>query len=805
MIGVMSRAQASEVLFEEGGWRVVTGDWAARTARGIAGEPVPTDVSVEQIEKLMNAEMPEPFPVPPDAVQAGVKRFGWAQIEFEPEQVSGKKIHGIVVSGGDSRWLSDAVYDIERGPVATLGLSLSDGTLRIGDVDVPELDDRSVYASLSSPENFVLTQEHFRKQLFESMLNLSYPGLERVRRAYQDNKYALALYELSEYYRRKEEPRGMHRRVSEHPESSSDPNGDRICDHVFTEYDTTIEMGPVIEWNRQPAGAPSAEWLWNFNSHHHFAVLLEAYLKTAKEKYAREFVNEMTDFVIQNPAPPYTLTRVGSWRNLEAGNRMMVSWPQSFYGFLSSPSFTPQALALMLGSIWSHGQYLHDHPAGLRRPSNWSVVDSLGLVGVSVYWPELADAETWRKAGFDRLQHQLDLQVYPDGAQYELAPSYHLYCLDRFKRALVLAQQTGVALPDEYAKGVVRMYAYVMWMMKPDGTVPAFSDSKRNDVQSLLREGAELFGREDMRYAATNGAEGRAPESTLRMLPYAGYAVMRSDWSKDARYLCFDGGPVGTNHQHEDKLSFVLSAYGTNFIIDPGPYLYTLDDWRKWCVSSAAHSTVLIDGQGQRRIRAGQELMAPEAPAPVWQSTDTFDYACAAYEGGYGPAGTEVTHRRHVLFQKPRYWVIVDEILGEGTHTIDSLFHFAAGQMVRVDDDRRVATHNPTGPNLALEAGGANDLHCTVVEGQKEPTIQGWDATHGKEVKPAPTAIFTQETSLPVTRVFLLYPTREGEQAGTLRECHLDEQALTVLVSAPGRKSDTICFELDERRVQVEE
>ncbi len=805
VIVVALPARAAEILFDDSGWRVVSGDWAARVTRGIGMEPQPTSVTLEQVSAVLAAETSEPFPFPATAVQSGVERFGWAQAEFEPEQTSDHWIYKVFVPGDSPSYLNLEVHDIERGYVGQTRLSLDTGDLLATDMERPEPEDRSVYASFSSAENFILMQEHFRKQFFESMLDIKRPDFAAVRKAYEANKYTLALYEVAEYFRRKTTPLELIRKPTANPATTVDETGDRICQHVFAGYGSTIEMGPTIDWNRQPKETGVAEWLWDFNSHHHFTALLEAYLNTANEKYAREFVDQMTDFIIQNPAPPYTLTRVGSWRNLEAGNRMIASWPQSFYGFLSSPSFTPQAIALMLGSIWSHGDYLHKHPAGLRRPTNWSVVDSSGLVGVSVYWPELAQAGTWRESGFARLERQLNLQVYPDGAQYELAPSYHLYCLDRFKRALELGRQTGHALPDAYAKGVERMYEFVMWLVKPDGTVPAFSDSHRNDVRAVLREGGAMFDRNDVRYVASGGVDGTPPSGASHLLPYAGYAVMRSDWSPDALYLCFDGGPVGTNHQHEDKLSFVLSAYGKNFIVDRGPYIYTRDEWRKWCISTAAHSTVLIDGKGQQRMKTGQELTAAEHPETRWQSTDDFDYAFALYDTGYGPTLTPVTHRRHIFFRKPLYWVIVDEIEGDGKHRVETLFHFASDQQVHADGKGRVTTVNPDGPNLAIQPALTELVRCDVVKGQEEPVIQGWDAAHGNERTAAPTVVYQEEALSPSHQAYLLYPTRVGEESGTLASFRVTGETIEVTVTMPDSTIDRISINTATHRAGLSE
>lgn len=45
---------------------------------------------------------------------------------------------------------------------------------------------------------------------------------------------------------------------------------------------------------------------------------------------------------------------------------------------------------------------------------------------------EFKEAAEWRWFATHRLPDDLELQVYPDGAQYEVAPGYHNVSLNNF-------------------------------------------------------------------------------------------------------------------------------------------------------------------------------------------------------------------------------------------------------------------------------------------------------------------------------------------------------------------------------------
>ena len=57
----------------------------------------------------------------------------------------------------------------------------------------------------------------------------------------------------------------------------------------------------------------------------------------------------------------------------------------------------------------------------------------------------------------------------------------------------------------------------------------------------------------------------------------------------------------GYRHQHEDKLHFVLYAYGRVHVTDPGNYPYDSSQWRRYHISAYAHNTILVDGMPQNR------------------------------------------------------------------------------------------------------------------------------------------------------------------------------------------------------------
>ena len=347
------------------------------------------------------------------------------------------------------------------------------------------------------------------------------------------------------------------------------------------------------------------------------------------------------------------------------------------------------------------------------------------------------------------------------------------------------------------------MFDYYVRIRKPDDTTPRLNDSGNQPVRSQLSRGAALFPeREDFAYFATSGKSGRLPSYTSTRLAYAGWHIMRSGWDKDACYLLLDGGPFGTGHQHEDKLSIVVHAFGRTVIPEAGRYSYDGSKWYEYSLSTPSHNTIMVDGlpQRHRAVRASWEAKQPVDT--VWFTSDAVDYAAAGYALGYGrEENVPVEHCRDILFIRPRLWLVVDRLQAKDQqrHTYESLFHLDADGVDMDAETGVVVTSNPTGANVALLPVKWDGWRVDIVEGQEEPTLQGWLMTHRHNVHRAvPTAVYRCEKEGDTTIAYLIAPLRQGESVPIVEPLaaneDVEENGHAFRVVMPDKSSHTILW-----------
>lgn len=572
-------------------------------------------------------------------------------------------------------------------------------------------------------------------------LDLDRPELAAVRASVQAGDAPAALRAFAAHLRARTRPRWLVDPVSPSRDASREEIAiaDRALAHTFDSVGIRHAFGDEIDWSFNPTtqpGSPDAsdhEWTWQLNRHSAWASLARAYNATGDTRYGRELASQIRDWIRDSAVPEGRALQspFSRWRTIESGIRMFSSWPEVYHRMVRHPDVFPDDVLLaMVNCMRRHAEYLDAFPTG----GNWLCMEANGQFHVGVLFPEFRDAGKWRDNALSRLRREIDAQVYPDGAQIELTPGYHNVSLRNFVGTLKLAQLNEVTLPDGYQAGLERMYDMNMRAMSPDRDVPPLNDSWSVNVRQVLSEGLGLFPkRADWEWIATDGKQGKRPSQTSILFPYAGWAVMRSGWDSEARFLMMDCGPFGYGHQHEDKLSFVLHAFGRRLVFDAGSYAYDSSDTRRYVLSARGHNVIHVDGLEQNRRGGPRGGYVVKAPVDVtWHTDASLDYVAARYgtlpEENWGPAKLRhVVHTRRVLFVKPDYWIVCDtlEPTDQAEHLYESTLHLDAAD-VAVDQGTRVVTTKGDGPGLKVIPLAVNGLAVRIVAGQKEPTVQGW-------------------------------------------------------------------------------
>lgn len=580
---------------------------------------------------------------------------------------------------------------------------------------------------------------------------------------------------------------------------------EQICRNLLTLRAHMLvrhQFGSDIDWHVQ--FFEDKESTVSINGQRFIRDLAAAYVQTGDEKYARHAARLLWSFYRQCPVPNHRQL-VGPWRTLEVGSRPWRVW-MDVIGYLGETEPFDAATHSMLARLrYEHMRYLLAYCGG---PNNWYQVESSGLAVAALYSPELKDAETYLRVALRRLQWLNSFAYYPDGFQFELSHGYHMFPTSAIFAVVQAARARGVTLPSDFVALVEKAHEMYLYAAQPDHLLPFFNDcgAQPMDPAPTLRFAAEVFQRDDFLWGGTYGREGRMPDHTSHAWPAAGYYVMRDRWGEEGQFLFFDGAPWGASHQHEDKLTFTLYAYGRLLIGDPNIYSYSWTELTHYFKASRGHNVVLVDGKGQaRRFRPQARLST--LGRNEWVSQPDFDFVSSEYLEGFAPdpypdrgdasqVDLSIAHRRAIFYVKPGYWILCDLIRGQDTqpHTLEQIFHLApifdptgseplrAGKVSA--SPQEIITQDEGLANLAILPVDSEGLEVRAQKGELSPAV-GWYGVLGEF--PAWDVTLQRRQVLPARLDVVLFPLPPGQAAHpTVTRLRADELVTAFRIHGAG-------------------
>ncbi len=577
---------------------------------------------------------------------------------------------------------------------------------------------------------------------------------------------------------------------------------DDVCSHRFLfdlrwDMERTwepVQFGDKPDWELIPAGDP--EFVWQFNRHRFFICLGQAYLLTNDEKYADKFVYLLSDWIGRMRSEG--IHRGLSWRSLEAGLRGGY-WTKAMQYFRNSPAITDEIMAMFTRSLIEHAEYLLECHDDYKYISNWGVLENHGLFAIGAALRGYGRSEYYISRALTNLTAAARRQVMRDGTQWEQSPMYHNEVMFCFMDVIMLADRTGISIPEELRETVHRMaYADLKWQ-KPDGHQFMTGDSDDTDIRDMLTLAAWLFRdpvlksggyeRFDFETVWLCGVEAAAeyaamarekPEFISAALEDSGNYYLRASWEEKANLLHFGNGPQGGGHGHADDLHVDLVFGGRDVLVDAGRYTYAVERGRLDFKNPDAHNTIIVDDQFFTICEGAWGYTRLSQPVNrYFHTSERYDYV----EGGHlGYIDKGIIVRRRIIYIRPDIYIIADEISASGHHCSRRYFHFSEKGQVTLQGHRAVYE----------DAAGAVQLQF-LGDGIMVELTEGEIARHYNRKEENGCIIVTQEqqgfqagmtviseTDFTARLIPVGLPRKPGR-------CRLDEAEAVEIVTADGR------------------
>ncbi len=561
-------------------------------------------------------------------------------------------------------------------------------------------------------------------ELFAAM-DLQRPGLDDVRAAVEAEDWPAAGQAWAAYFRARERPtphfqrdtwadwvRAAHPQLVQPIIAEADAIGAGDISHG--PYVLRVE-GREIMWLENPTkdtnyvSAVGSQWFLN--------PLGRAYLLTGDERYAQTFAWIFDSWYDHQDAIRAGQGGLGfdpMFRAYYPGIRARIL-ADNYYCLAPSDALTPELHLKVMKQLLGCAAWLYAQNSPRYRRGNQQVAAVLGCGIVGLVFPEFRDAERWVELAEQRMrEHMLD-DFYADGGHKELCTQYHKTVLRDVGYVALTAEangREGLFSDPEAGPALERAYEWLAKLVMPTGETPALHSAVfATDYAVHLELAARHFGRGDFAWIAERfRARGVAPnqKSPFALANYmvapptdeapipeperpewlslhlaeSGFAVMRTGWEPQDRYLVAQHGRANTGHAYPGALHFIYEANGELVASAPGsPRSYRHPAYA-YCHTTGSHNVVSIDGESYPNVNG----IAPGGTCELLADLPDAWLFSGAHEGYLEPK--DATIRRDILAIKDGPVLIRDRVEGAEGHEAQWNFHSPLAMTVR--DDRSV-------------------------------------------------------------------------------------------------------------------
>ncbi len=597
------------------------------------------------------------------------------------------------------------------------------------------------------PEN--KPNDAIEPKLFE-IINLDYPGLEKVKSFYEAGEHYYAVHALLEYYRTRTNVTNpglslVNVTITDADQAKADYALEDYRFHVNNFFEDANALKPYsikkddkINWEYSPEGA-SDEYQKQLHRHQWFIPQGKAYRASGDEKYIESWIATYTDWILQNPKPE-TGTNTTSWWQLQVASRLNDQ-VELFEYFKHSNNFTPEWLSTFIVSFAEQADFLVDYP--YTEGGNILVTQAKALATAGTLMPELKNAEAWINTGYQTLAQEVKSQFLNDGWHKEMSLCYHISTVNNFYEIMRLADANHLSekLPADFIEPLRKATEVLMYFTYPnyfqkgsDNIVPMFNDSwsrTRSIINNNFKNYVEMFSdSEELKYMATavngNTPQGKTPNNDMKLFDQAGYYVLRNGWTPASTVMIFSNNKSNDlstvlsswTHNQADNGTFELYRNGRNFFPDSGVCTYYTtggdNSLRNWFRGIDKHNTLSLNKKNI--TKADGKLLKSEKG-----NTELIVFENQGYNN--------LKHRRAVFYIKDKdLIVLVDEGIGTAEGTINLSFNLCEGSNTEVIMDTQengVHTAFKDNNNILVRTFANKEITCSPFTGRISYEVKG--------------------------------------------------------------------------------
>lgn len=376
-----------------------------------------------------------------------------------------------------------------------------------------------------------------------------------------------------------------------------------------------------IDWTGLKPPMEAHVWL---NRLYFLLPVAQRYLETGGSRYARRFFDVIADWDEKNPIIPREEipNKVGAniWWDMQVAWRLIVCL-YCAYMLRNASEIPEEDWRRLYLFMEKHAERLYTEAeghlkSGLAHNHVLQIGDALLFTGIC--YPEMPNAEKYRKIG-DRIIEMNRLgAILPDGGSIEASPSYSHFIARLYLEAYLLKLNNGMGQDAALLETIRKQYEWLSCMEDPQGMTLPLSDSYSMSTRRDFELAEKLLGETLVSGAGQNRY---LPDSKCAAVHYGDFdlyidALLYPQW-----------------HMHAGKPNLLLYFKGEPLIADAGCCSYDHHSLHTFLQSERAHSTVMIGSLETSKAQAVEDKVAC-TEADVSESAAEFNFDISGVRDG---------------------------------------------------------------------------------------------------------------------------------------------------------------------------
>ncbi len=408
---------------------------------------------------------------------------------------------------------------------------------------------------------------------------------------------------------------------------------------ITKDYDHFTFLSEVNQLSLVGWDNPSQSKLWRYNLHY-FDCLNQVELENEGVELQDNIISK---WIRENPFGKGT-----GWEPYPTSLRI-INWIKWHF---KTNSLSAEAKL----SLWSQVNWLVGRPE-YHLLGNHLFINAKALLFACVIF-ELDEQSAIYKKALKILKEELSEQFLEDGAHFELSPMYHALAMEDLLDLYQLNKSLPLSFPSqEIQEKFLNGMNWLHYMSYNSGELAHFNDCA-NDIAPTFNELIELGQKVGLNWVLNSG-------NKFNYFKDSGFVVLKNE----TVHLIADIGDIGPDylpgHAHADSLSFELAIKGQRIIVNSGIGEYGVSEERLRQRSTAAHSTIELDGKSSSEVWSGFRVAQRARITEVDLIERDKKFEFAAVHDGYTRIKSKPLHKRNWKLDDSSI-EIIDEVSGSG-------------------------------------------------------------------------------------------------------------------------------------------